>query len=411
MNGMSLPVGQPAPAFRREGAIVRPEPAPPELVEVLRSALPGLAEEIYTAVRATVPDYAVADGGPPTPERVLREAMRSYMARFADPAEPLDGLLELLHSFGRKEVTGNRSLESLHAAIHIAFDTSWHRITEVCVRNKVSGADLARVAEFQMAFMDQIIDPIVEAYLDQGLKAPVDLVHSRRLLMRGLSTRPVASREVIEHLAAGLGWNVPETATPVVVRRGTRWRPAAARRDVLPALGGAAPWLLVPGAVDEARRALLGAALDRGPVVVGLTVPLGEIPDALRWARRVLALAEDGVIGAAPLIRAEDHLLDLWLTCDPPLVEEIARRRLGGLAGLPEGKRRALTETLRVWLEQWSTAADVGSRLHLHPQTVRYRLRQIRKEIGDRLDDPETRFVLEAVLKARRRAAPGRPAS
>ncbi|MBB6398224.1 hypothetical protein BKA00_005138 [Actinomadura coerulea] len=408
---MSLPVGQSVPARGGDGAIARPEPAPPELVEVLRSGLPGLAEEIYTAVRATVPDFAVADGGPPSPERVVREAMRSYVARFADPAEPLDGLLELLHSFGRKEVTGNRSLESLHAAIHIAFDTSWHRITEVCVRNKVSGADLARVAEFQMAFMDQIIDPIVEAYLDQGRNAPVDLVHSRRLLMRSLSTRPVASRETVDHLAGRLGWNVPETATPVAVRRGTRWRPAAARSDVLAALGGTAPWLLVPGGVDEARRALLGAALDRGPVVVGLTVPLGEIPDALRWARGVLALAEDGVIVPAPLIRAEDHLLDLWLTCDPPLVEEIARRRLGGLAGLPDGKRRALTETLLVWLEQWSTAADVGRRLHLHPQTVRYRLRQIRKEVGGRLDDPETRFVLEAVLKARRRTPPGRPAS
>ncbi|WP_141580081.1 CdaR family transcriptional regulator [Actinomadura sp. WMMA1423] len=408
---MSVPVGQTAPGSGREGANAHLEPAPPELVEVLRSGLPGLAEEIYTAVRATVPDYAVEDGAQPSPERVVRETMRTYMARFADPEEPLDGLLELLHSFGRKEVTGNRSLESLHAAIHIAFDTSWHRITEVCVRNQVSGADLARVAEFQMAFMDQIIEPIVEAYLGQTLKAPVDLVHSRRLLMRALSTRPAASREVLEHLAAKLGWHVPETATPVAVRRGTRWRPAAARRDVLSALGGPAPWLLVPGEVDEARSALLGAALDRGPVAVGLTVPLDEVPDALRWARGVLALAEDGVIDARPLVRAEDHLLDLWLTCDPPLVEELARRRLGGLAALPEAKGRALTETLRVWLEQWSTAADVGRRLHLHPQTVRYRLRQIRKEVGGPLDDPETRFVLEAILKAGRRTPPARPAS
>jgi hypothetical protein len=255
---MSVPVGQAAPARGGDGANLRPEPAPPELVEVLRSGLPGLAEEIYTAVRTTVPDYAVADGGPPSPERVVREIMRTYMARFADPAEPLDGLLELLHSFGRKEVTGNRSLESLHAAIHIAFDTSWHRITEVCVRNKVSGADLARVAEFQMAFMDQIIEPIVEAYLDQSLKAPVDLVHSRRLLMQGLSARPVASRGAVEHLAAKLGWNVPETATPVAVRRGTRWRPAAERSDV-PRPGCSCPARSTrPGARCSARRSTAG---------------------------------------------------------------------------------------------------------------------------------------------------------
>ncbi|NDU77700.1 hypothetical protein GWI34_34585 [Actinomadura sp. DSM 109109] len=60
-----------------------------------------------------------------------------------------------------------------------------------------------------MAFMDQIIGSVADAQLDHGLKAPVDLVHSRRLLMRALSTHPVASRDVVGRLAARLGWRVP----------------------------------------------------------------------------------------------------------------------------------------------------------------------------------------------------------
>jgi DNA-binding PucR family transcriptional regulator len=39
--------------------------------------------------------------------------------------------------------------------------------------------------------------------------------------------------------------------------------------------------------------------------------------------------------------------------------------------------------------------------LHVHPQTVRYRLARLRELLGCALDDPETRFELEVVLRAR----------
>jgi hypothetical protein len=41
-------------------------------------------------------------------------------------------------------------------------------------------------------------------------------------------------------------------------------------------------------------------------------------------------------------------------------------------------------------------------RLHVHPQTVRYRLRQLEELFGDQLLDPDLRFDLEIVLRARR---------
>jgi hypothetical protein len=87
---------------------------------------------------------------------------------------------------------------------------------------------------------------------------------------------------------------------------------------------------------------------------------------------------------------------------DPQLIDELARQRLARLDGMPAGKQKALTETLRVWLESWSTAADVGNRLHVHPQTVRYRLNQLKESLGDRFSDPEARFGLELVLRAQR---------
>ena len=44
----------------------------------------------------------------------------------------------------------------------------------------------------------------------------------------------------------------------------------------------------------------------------------------------------------------------------------------------------------------------VALTLHIHPQTVGYRLGQLRTLFGADLDDPDIRFELELTLRARR---------
>jgi len=44
----------------------------------------------------------------------------------------------------------------------------------------------------------------------------------------------------------------------------------------------------------------------------------------------------------------------------------------------------------------------VAEQLHVHPQTVRYRLARLRELFGTRLDDPDGRFELELALRARK---------
>jgi DNA-binding PucR family transcriptional regulator len=43
----------------------------------------------------------------------------------------------------------------------------------------------------------------------------------------------------------------------------------------------------------------------------------------------------------------------------------------------------------------------VAQHVHVHPQTVRYRLRQVEDLFGDQLRDPDRRFELEVALRAR----------
>jgi DNA-binding PucR family transcriptional regulator len=42
----------------------------------------------------------------------------------------------------------------------------------------------------------------------------------------------------------------------------------------------------------------------------------------------------------------------------------------------------------------------VAEELQVHPQTVRYRLSQLRELFGERLDDPDARFELAIAVRA-----------
>jgi DNA-binding PucR family transcriptional regulator len=91
------------------------------------------------------------------------------------------------------------------------------------------------------------------------------------------------------------------------------------------------------------------------------------------------------------------------------LVEELAERRLAPLESLSSAARDRLLETLGAWLEHHGNVADVARAIHVHPQTVRYRLNQLRALFGDDLDDPDARFELMVVTRARGLRAPTWP--
>jgi DNA-binding PucR family transcriptional regulator len=126
--------------------------------------------------------------------------------------------------------------------------------------------------------------------------------------------------------------------------------------------------------------------------------------DAARSALRateVHRLIASGAIVAAGLVRAEDHLTTLLIERDPSLLGELAERRLAPLTAASASARGRLLETLEAWLEHHGSVPDVARAIHVHPQTVRYRLNQLRELFGDDLDDPDARFELMVVTRAR----------
>jgi DNA-binding PucR family transcriptional regulator len=63
-----------------------------------------------------------------------------------------------------------------------------------------------------------------------------------------------------------------------------------------------------------------------------------------------------------------------------------------------------LVQTLRAYLDSFGDVADAAQRLHVHPNTVRYRARRIETLLSTSLADPDVRLVLSLGLRATERS-------
>jgi DNA-binding PucR family transcriptional regulator len=157
----------------------------------------------------------------------------------------------------------------------------------------------------------------------------------------------------------------------------------------------------VPDPEAPGRRAQLEAAVDAAPAALGPAVAPERAAVSLARAQAALALAAEGRLDGAALVVADDHLPALLLHGgDATVAADLSRRALAPLAELRPRARARLRATLRAWLDNPGQVTVVAGELHVHPQTVRYRMAQLRELFGDRLDDAEERFRLALALRA-----------
>jgi DNA-binding PucR family transcriptional regulator len=93
-------------------------------------------------------------------------------------------------------------------------------------------------------------------------------------------------------------------------------------------------------------------------------------------------------------------LADLVLRADDSALADLRAQVLAPLDDLNATAREKLTETLRSWLLNHGRREVIAAQLFVHPQTVRYRMQQLRELYGQRLDDPRTVLELTIALGA-----------
>lgn len=376
---------------------------PAQLAAAMQPELPDLAREIISEIRSRVPEYARPMDGPYG--HVLQVSVQRALAAFfdwvSDPAAPRDQRDHLCRMLGQYEAREGRSLDSLQAAYRIGVHVSWRRVMSVGLRSGAPSAVMSWLADAGLAYMDELSSLSLQGYLEAQAQSGRSQQELRKRLLRLILEWPPPSGRAISELAEIVGWAVPEQVTVVALEPGYDCL-LELPDDCLQDLFGRQPQLLLPGTMDSSMSTVLAAALTGRRSAVGLSVPLSEAAHSLRWARRALALSHAGIIDPGEVAFCEDYLVELWLLADEPLIDQLARRRLVGIADLSAIQRQRLTETFSAWLETSGTAPAMAERLQVHPQTVRYRMRKLEQALDGQLSDPDSRFATEAVLRATR---------
>jgi len=384
----------------------------PVITRGLRAHLPSVAAQITSAVAAEVPAYTQPIAGA-LGERLRAGVMRGLghfldLAGRPDPAlGPLDQ--QFYRTLGRGELREHRDLQTLLAAYRVGTRVAFRCFAEVLVsQDDVPPHTLIALAEALFAYMDEVSATSAQGYADeQALRAGE---HERlRHDLLDLLLSAAADTPALAAAAAAAHWLLPATAVAIMMAP-----TPAGHRPVQ--LGGQALWgqyrsaaiAVIAAPVNTVERQRLIHKVSGHGAVISPARPTTQLHAVLDMTSLAYALRTEQVLTTDPLL-VEEHLAMLILHSDRPLTDELLNRSLAPLLNVKESTRRRLAVTLLSWLEHRGERQRIGADLHIHPQTVGYRLTQLRTLFGAALDDPLARFELEMALRASSYLRPDRP--
>lgn len=374
---------------------------PPETVTAIRAELPRVADDVVTQIVREVPPYADAFAGPmgETIRTAVQVALGGFLSlisdrRGPDALAPQASAVDGAYQLGRGEARSGRTSDALLSAYRIGARVSWQHLSTKAVEQGIDPATMASFAELVFAYIDELSAASVAGHGDEAVTAG----RVRQRLLERLSRHLLAGAPEATALAAAerADWAPPETLTAVVAPESQVGPLLQAlpqetlRVSDLPELESAA-LLLVPDVHGRRRAALLRAVRDRG-CHVGPARPWLAAQASYERALRARELGLEG--------DTEAHLPRLVLTADPTALADLRTSVLAPLDGLRPATAAKLCETLRAWLLHLGRRDDVAAALFVHPQTVRYRMTQLRELFGDRLEDPDTVLALTIALAA-----------
>jgi hypothetical protein len=375
---------------------------PPEVADYLSESLPSTVDEIVAAMREEIPTYRRPLEGPfgAQASRSVRTVLDQFVALVRNGESDLGPRRGLFRAFGREEARQGRSLDALLAGYRVGARLAWRRTREAAGRAGLDAETMSLLAEATFAYIDELSAVSAEGYAEEQSARAGELERRRAVLVQLLAGPRIPDASEVKEAAAAARWQVPATVAVLVWPPADEDRlPSRLPRGTLVAVVDELSCALVPDPSGPGRRGEIERAVREGVAILGPTVPPAEAGRSLRRAADAYGLAGLGLIPEDGLVLAEDHLAEALLHAAPELLADLGRRALAPLEGVAPKARARLAATLLAWLEHHGNAAEVARALHVHPQTVRYRLAQLRDLFGDALDRPHARFELLLVLR------------
>jgi hypothetical protein len=349
------------------------------LVEEIEAELDVVVAAIGERIRAEIPDFRRL------PAERLAGAVKGNVSRalaaLRDLREPTEEELERAAAVGRERAEQGLSVDAVLHAYRISISAVWSRFGDLA---RARGADVGTVLAFSETlwlWADAVMDVVSTAHKE------VELEHAREEQQR---------RDAFV-LALLTG-----TLDPAELRRDSapfgvdceREHVAFRARGPLPR-GGLQIALDhdVAGIATRSPSAKPGLTVGIAPPVRLEALP-GAFAQASRALQTALAFGEEGVFSLAdlsirPAILADDALGEAFAARLLAPLEELGR--LGS----------ELVGTLRAFLEEGMRIEETARALHVHPNTLRHRLRRFEEATGASLRDPRVLVELWWALERR----------
>jgi hypothetical protein len=390
----------------------QPEPPGPAVAvigERLLGRVDDLATELTGLIRRTESFYGAGGVVPAADLRAsVRDNLVHILSRLA--GHPMTGL-QPPRATGRRRAEQGVPLPVVLHAYRIAGKFIWAAILAEAAGDDSAATALLDAASDLWFIVDELSGEVTDAYRDTVGERARRHEQTRNAMLDVLLRGDLGDGERLWECATTL--RLPHQGTFVVVaaraaRPGVESIPHA--EEALRARGVRSAWrvevdahvgvLVLTPRVGIDRLCAMLAELTGGPT--GLSEPyenLEQTPSALRQARLAYAAATPP---GHDLVRYEQVPVAVLLASAPDAATTVAQTILGPVLALPAPECDILLTTLRVWFAEEGSTSAAAVKLHVHRNTVRYRLRRLESLTGRSLARPTGVAELHLALQATR---------
>ncbi len=367
------------------------------LLPDVRAHISTLLVDVATTLDAGWPDYA---GFLRRNEVVVAQAAEMALQRLLSGHDQFGGVeRHLFEEIGRIQWECGRDLAYLLSAYQTGAGVCWRHLSGIAMAAELPLDDLAYLAAAVFSFVDTLTSCSARGYVREQAAAGGTRERWREELVT-LLLSPDLDLTAVRAAAARAAWTVPDEAAFVLLDPdnplGERM---LARLDLdhlpirRPGLFGA----VLPHPSRAGLHTRLVTALRGTGTVVGRPTPLPRLAASLPIAQTAMELRGSGVLVDDPLF-VDEHLDAIIVHRDDTLLDALQDQVLQPFIRCRSGSRERLVETLLAWLRHMGDRRAMAAELHVHPQTVSYRVARLHELFGADLENPDVRARLLLAL-------------
>lgn len=307
--------------------------------------------------------------------------------------EPADVELEPFRESARARAGEGMPLEDLLHAYRLGGRLAWKELVEIAEPAERDG--LLVGAEILMRYIDLVSATVAQAYLDARQHMVSEEERRLRALLHALCEDDGPLTAETSSLASRVGIPVAARYRPFAlaipgegaIRHGQMAAELRAQGILALTEGDRISGLLAEGQKLHAHPGML--------LAVDAPAPRGALTSVLERVRMVIDLGRR--LQRTGHLTADDIALEMLLADSPETAESLVARVLGPLRGAA-GRRADLEATLQAFFASQMNRRATAAELHIHANTLDYRLRRVEELTQLRLTDPRDLTLIVLAL-------------